>query len=108
MLQAAATITDFYRYSNYAEAGLWLLVAGVSLKAAIDRGHHRAGWLLFVTLIAFGLSDVVETTTGAWWRPWWLFVWKAACVAIIVVTVGRLWWVTRRRAPTSPGRSAEA
>lgn len=38
-----------------------------------------------VTLILFGFSDIVEASTGAWWRPWWLFVWKALCVLILLM-----------------------
>jgi hypothetical protein len=30
--------------------------------------------------VPFGLSDLVESQTGAWWTPWWLFAWKALCV----------------------------
>jgi len=26
--------------------------------------------------LLFGFSDIVEVYTGAWWSPWWLFVWK--------------------------------
>ena len=37
-----------------------------------------------VVFIAFGVSDIVETTTGAWWRPWWLLVWKGVCVLALL------------------------
>lgn len=39
-------------------------------------------WMAFA-LVLFGLSDAVEIWSGAWWRPWWLLVWKAACVFAI-------------------------
>jgi hypothetical protein len=28
----------------------------------------------------FGISDLIESETGAWWEPWWLFVMKSLCV----------------------------
>jgi hypothetical protein len=31
-----------------------------------------------------GASDIVESRTGAWWRPWWLFAWKAVCVIALL------------------------
>ena len=37
-------------------------------------------WLLPACFAVFGLSDVIEAETGAWWHPWWLFVMKALCV----------------------------
>jgi hypothetical protein len=40
--------------------------------------------LLAVTLAVFGASDLVESRTGAWWKPWWLFVWKAICVLALL------------------------
>ncbi|MDB5325855.1 MAG: hypothetical protein JWM57_1424 [Phycisphaerales bacterium] len=82
------TITDAFRYSNYIEGVFWFAVGALAFKAARDRGCPRhAKWLL-ITFVIFGFSDWVESTTGAWWRPWWLFVWKAVCVvAVVVITV---------------------
>jgi len=37
-----------------------------------------------VAFLAFAGTDLVEMQTGAWWRPWWLLVWKAACVGVLV------------------------
>ena len=37
------------------------------------------------TLTLFGLSDIVEIQTGAWWQPWWLLVWKGACISGLVL-----------------------
>jgi hypothetical protein len=39
----------------------------------------------------FGLSDLVEVTTGAWWRPWWLLAWKAACL-LGLIAIGLHHW----------------
>jgi hypothetical protein len=79
-------ITDEFRQANQGEAVLWFVIGVMALFVAIRRpGYARKRCLILSpTLIAFGFSDLVEATTGAWWRPWWLFVWKAACVIVLV------------------------
>ena len=42
----------------------WLLRGAVRLRCLVAAG----------ALFLFAASDAVEITTGAWWRPWWLFV----------------------------------
>jgi hypothetical protein len=68
---------------NQTEALLWLLFAvGFAWYALRQSGARRRRCV--VTCIAFfffAVSDLVEIRTGAWWRPWWLLVWKLACVA---------------------------
>lgn len=85
---------DLFVHANYAEAGLWSLI-GVSFLAVALR--RRTGRLLLLSaaaaFIAFGLSYVVETRTGAWWRPWWLLAWKGLCV----LALGALFWRYRQR-----------
>ena len=76
-------MTGPYRIINLAEAGLWI-VAGL-LVLILRRGELRSRLILAITLLAFGVSDIVETQTGAWWRPWWLLLWKAACVLSLLV-----------------------
>lgn len=82
-------MTGIYAWINLAEAALWIgmgtgvLVWLLTVKAGRTQ---RAGLLavLALVLIAFGISDLVETQTGAWWRPWWLLAWKILCVAAMV------------------------
>ena len=77
-------MTGPYWYINLAEAVLWgTLAVAVLVAAAVRRRLTPRAILLVVALAAFGLSDVVETDTGAWWRPWWLLAWKGACVALL-------------------------
>ena len=73
---------DIEKSGNLIEAALWTVIAAVvAFKAWRERGVLRRIFaVLAVAFFVFGLSDVVESQTGAWWRPWWLFVWKAACV----------------------------
>ena len=99
-------ITDEFRFLNFVEAGLWVVVAVVAAAIGARRsGRVRARcFVLAATLIAFGLSDVVETTTGAWWRPWWLLCWKAICVAILLALLVEHYRGRRagRSAPAGP------
>ena len=67
-------------YGNYVESGLW---ASMGIIALVKR-NSKWSLLLGLTLVAFGISDIVETHTGAWYRPWWLFAWKAVCVLGII------------------------
>jgi hypothetical protein len=89
----------FFQIGNYAEAGLWVLIAaGFSVFAVRRRGLIRRRCLLATTaFLLFGLSDVVEVQAGAWWRPWWLLCWKAGCV----VAMSWLLWdhLRQRRNP---------
>jgi hypothetical protein len=71
----------------WASFGLILLVAGLRRAAGHTLGS-RAG-VLFLFLAA---SDVAEMSTGAWFRPWWLALWKATCVFLLLVT----YWQYRR------------
>jgi len=84
---------DFVRLFNILEAVYWSLL-GVGLWIALRRRPlpiPRTAAYLSVTLLVFGLTDVIEVTTGAWWKPWWLAVLKVACGVVIVFAAARLW-----------------
>ena len=73
---------------NYVEVGLWTVLGAIVLVYALRRsGKVRAhGLIAAFTLVAFGASDWVENATGGeWWRPWWLLLWKAACVVVLLM-----------------------
>ncbi len=78
-----SSLADLEVMGNLIEAALWGTIAVVLLLFALKRTGtvRRRGLLAFVVFALFAASDVVESRTGAWWRPWWLFAWKAACVA---------------------------
>ena len=67
---------------------VWRPLVGIYVArrtaSAISPTWRRLGVIAAVTLVVFGLSDAVELYTKAWWRPWWLLVWKAACINILV------------------------
>ena len=70
---------------NHLEAGLWcaigLAFAVVGVRAS-GRTNRRC-YLLAAVFLAFGVSDIVEAQTGAWWRPWWLLAWKVGCLYVM-------------------------
>lgn len=79
---------NFHQTVNSVEALLWGSIGGIFIWQAIRNRssiHRNRCWITAMAFLAFGLSDVIEITTGAWWRPWWLFATKAACVLVLVV-----------------------
>jgi hypothetical protein len=67
-------------HANHVEAALWAAFALVVLLS----GRSRSRLTLATALLLFGISDLVEARTGAWYRPWWLLTWKAACLAVML------------------------
>ena len=93
----AKLLEQIYVNGNYLEAFLWFCFAiGFAINAGktsgITRIHRLITTLIF---LLFGGSDIVEVQTGAWWSPWWLFVWKASCVLSMAI----LFWVYLRDRP---------
>lgn len=88
----------FFAAANYVEAALWVLVGlAFSVYAFKHTGLARRLCLgAGVAFLAFGASDVVEVQSGAWWRPWWLLAWKAACIGALAVLLV-LYWHRRRK-----------
>ncbi len=84
---------DFFKDTNYAEAVLWFVMGLIVLLSGTRLKLSFRGRLLgAVVLVLFGVSDIVEASTGAWWRPWWLLVWKGICVAILLPgAIGCIW-----------------
>jgi hypothetical protein len=75
--------------ANLIECPFWIVVAWVIFFAGLRTSRRGAGYSLAVApvLVVFGLSDFVESGTGAWWSPWWLFLWKAGCVILLALIV---------------------
>lgn len=79
---------------NQVEPFIWYGVAVLSVPAL---RHHarlptRLGLAALVAL--FGTSDFFERE--AWWTPWWLLAWKAACLVGMAAVIGRIWLKSRR------------
>jgi len=79
---------------NLLEAGLWMVFAVIFMTSAIRCSQRKRRLLLVLTVafMAFAASDVIESQTGAWWRPLWLLVLKGVCIAVFCYAV----WEYRR------------
>ncbi|MFY9256156.1 MAG: hypothetical protein WAO83_22060 [Fuerstiella sp.] len=77
---------DYVYAFNAFETVLWTLLAVYCIVSAIQIPERRIR-LLFAALafLAFAGSEIMEMQTGAWWRPIWLLIWKAACITILIV-----------------------
>ncbi|MGE3180627.1 MAG: hypothetical protein AB7N71_03290 [Phycisphaerae bacterium] len=76
---------EFFQLANALEAGLWFVIAAAFAGSAFRKRDGRTrtdAIVLAATFALFGISDIVETQTCAWWRPWWLLVWKTLCVLV--------------------------
>lgn len=92
MTPILAALDPIFVWTNRAEGLVWISMGlGIWLWGRRREARQRSlGVQAMVVLILFGVSDFVEATTGAWWRPWWLFAWKAACVLGLVWVFGGL------------------
>ena len=77
---------DQYALFNYLEAGVWFLFSLIFIiKSRQDRFNKKIFTALGVTLFLFGISDIIEVQTGAWWKPVGLFLLKAGCVVSMII-----------------------
>lgn len=68
---------------NAFEAGLWLafaMIVFIRFRGA-DVTVRRVSRSIAAFFVLFGISDVIEMKTGAWWRPPALLVFKGVCLA---------------------------
>ncbi|MFO0838632.1 MAG: hypothetical protein U1D55_08875 [Phycisphaerae bacterium] len=80
---------------NLIECGVWVTIGVCTfVTPSIRRRLGSRASIVASTLVVFGVSDLVEAHTGAWWRPWWLLTWKAACLAVLALTI---WPAVRQR-----------
>ena len=97
---------SLFRTINLVE-GIWWIAVGAGFALSLIRRHRRGAKLIAAcNFTAFGFSDFVEMGTGAWWRPWWLLVWKGACVIIMLVQCAA--YARARRRMRGPGRGDPA
>ena len=97
--------TDIHGLGNAIEAVVWWVLGISMLIAAYAKPTHRKQCLVSaIALVLFGCSDVVEISTGAWWHPWWLLVWKGTCV----ITLCWQLYTHRIRSKKSKNKSRES
>lgn len=94
---------DLTRGANLVEAWVWFAFAAgfAAWGVRANEQIRRSALLMAVTFAAFGVSDLIESRSGAWWRPWWLLVWKGACLAALACCGWKL-WRSSRRPPSVP------
>ena len=69
---------------NSLEAVFWMTTGVIVLrKSRSVPEYQRLGLISFFWLILFGVSDIFEVFTGAWWRPWPLLLLKVTCVVAL-------------------------
>ena len=73
---------------NYIESsvgfGIAILIVVLNFKKGSNNPFSSLQYRAAAPFILFGLSDVIEASTGAWWRPTWLLLIKLICVASFV------------------------
>ena len=70
---------------NSLEAVFWMTVGVLVFRKSRQSGpYQRLGFVAAIWFFLFGLSDVWEVFSGAWWRPWPLLILKASCIAALV------------------------
>ena len=87
-------LTDPEVIGNYIEAVFWMTI-GTVLGIAGRRTDPAFKTLALVAcglFVVFGISDLIEAQTGAWWKPLWLLGWKGLCI----VGLASCYWKYRR------------
>ena len=73
---------------NSFEAAFWIVVGTIVYwNSRLNQRHRKLGIVASIWFVVFGVSDIFEVFSGAWWRPWPLLVLKAVCV-IALMTCG--------------------
>jgi hypothetical protein len=85
---------------NLIEAVFWMGLACLAAFRALTGIKQRRLILivLSILLFLFGCTDLFEITSGAWWKPWWLLLWKVSCFAGILLTFLFLIKIRNRKA----------
>ena len=80
-----AAIDRTFVAANCVEAALWGVIGVGFLVHAVRRRNGRWSIIAAAAFLVFAASDVIETRTGAWWRPWWLLAMKGGCVGAFLM-----------------------
>lgn len=83
---------------NSVEAVIWVSIGFlllVGLRKGVVNSSKTDVVVLSILFVMFGGSDVVEVFSGAWWRPWWLLVWKTLNAIVLLLLAGKLYLAER-------------
>ena len=89
----------YHETFNLVEGWFWITLA-ILIPLIFHKqtsGLEKAG--LVIAFVAFGISDFIEIKTGAWYRPWPLFLLKAVCLISIIILMARIWIATKHHKP---------
>jgi hypothetical protein len=91
-------LEDVEKTGNLIEAAVWTLVAIVLLVRSRQEPveSRRIFLVLAAAFLVFGVTDVIESWTGAWWRPLWLLLLKASCVVVFLLGFGQYYRIRKR------------
>jgi hypothetical protein len=78
-----------FALANRIEAALWFLIALILLITHLFVVARYDALIAAGAFALFGVSDLIEAHTGAWWHPWWLLVWKACCLVVFACLLVR-------------------
>jgi hypothetical protein len=98
----AKMVSEVVRMGNLIEGIFWIAVGLLFLLFLVRPGYRRAKIVAAINLAVFGISNFVEMGTGTWYHPWWLLVWKSACVAVACAQL--LQYVRGKRAASARAR----
>jgi len=80
------TSLDFDQIFNLIEALLWMTISVVFLiRRRKQKNFRNLSFAASLAFFAFGISDLIEIQTRAWYEPIGLFLFKAACVATFLI-----------------------
>ena len=90
----------FHASANLIEAGLWFVLACICALQAYRKHRPYSAILgvLTINFVLFGISDLIESRTGAWWRPTGLLVLKGICSVGFAACFAAYYWAWRRAA----------
>jgi hypothetical protein len=73
---------------NYIEACLWffvsIILAFYAFRITSKNLYYKNVVIASIAFFAFGISDVIEAQTGAWWQPLSLLVLKGICIVVFL------------------------
>jgi len=72
---------------NYIEASLWIFISSViafyAFRNSSKSSYFKIAVVASITFFVFGISDLIEVQTGAWWNPNSLLVLKGICIVVL-------------------------
>lgn len=90
---------NYHIVFNFCESILWIsfgcTMFVVTVKSALKR--PKVLYVAAITFVVFGISDIIEIYTGAWWQPLWLLIMKVSCIVSFIVCFISYKWNTRNR-----------